>query len=250
MHKNQFASEFGSSVMSSFESMSGTLSRENWNIHGSGPPARCVRVIGHDLDCVGSNVMSQRNYACDSHIINFFGEIPFEKEFGADPFQAQLYECMMGQALWMKGHFETLRSSNSFGALVSELVLFVSGCIHFILTSFSRSHKIWQLNENWPTGGWGSIEYGTPSVEGQVIGGRWKPLMHMFQNSLLRDVFAACYQGNHCFIRNDGMTSVDAEVHFEYWVLSEPSPIHQSTHSVTLEGGIAANGECRIVLPS
>lgn len=105
--------------MSSFESMSGTVSEENWNIHGSGPPAKCTRIIGHDLQCTGRNVLSQRNYACDSHIIKYFGSIPFEKEFGAHAFQAQLYECMMGQALWMKGQFELLRSQNSFGALVS-----------------------------------------------------------------------------------------------------------------------------------
>jgi len=121
MYKNQFASEFGSSVMSSFESMSGTLSPQEWNIHGSGLPAICTRVMGHDLVCQGNNVMSQRNYACDSHIINYFGSIPYETEFGARAFQAQLYECMMGQALWMKGQFEILRSQNSFGALVSVL---------------------------------------------------------------------------------------------------------------------------------
>lgn len=123
MYQNQFSSEFGSSVMSSFESMSGTLSEENWNIHGKGYPARCIRVLGHDLECTGKNVMSQRNYACDSHIINYFGSIPFVKEFGARAFQAQLYECMMGQALWMKGQFEYLRSQSSFGALVSRVSL-------------------------------------------------------------------------------------------------------------------------------
>ena len=33
----------------------------------------------------------------------------------------------------------------------------------------------WQLNEIWPTGGWGVIEYGRESEDGsQIIGGRWK----------------------------------------------------------------------------
>lgn len=103
--------------------------------------------------------------------------------------------------------------------------------------------QIWQLNENWPTGGWGSIEYGTPTVAGQVIGGRWKPLMHMFQNSILRDVFAACGRGNRCFVKNDGMEAVDIQVKLEYWVLSEQKPMHEWTHSVSLKGGVAATGE-------
>lgn len=114
--------------MSSFESMSATLSPRNWNIHGGDGPARCTRVVGHDLECTGNNVLSQRNYACDSHIIKFFGAIPFEKEVGKHVFQAQLYECMMGQALWMKGQFEYLRSQNSFGALVRTIASSVMTC--------------------------------------------------------------------------------------------------------------------------
>ena len=60
---------------------------------------------------------------------------------------------------------------------------------------------MWQLNEIWPTGGWGSIEYGTP-VPGQVIGGRWKPLHHMMAQSAYTDVTAACGQA--------GVTMMDA----------------------------------------
>ena len=41
------------------------------------------------------------------------------------------------------------------------------------------------------TGGWGSLEYGTP-VSGQVVGGRWKPLHHMMEQSAYADVTAAC----------------------------------------------------------
>jgi hypothetical protein len=37
----------------------------------------------------------------------------------------------------------------------------------------------------------GSLEYGTP-VKGQVIGGRWKPLHHMMEQSAYTDVTAAC----------------------------------------------------------
>jgi hypothetical protein len=31
-------------------------------------------------------------------------------------------------------------------------------------------HILWQLNEIWPTGGWGSLEYGNSNFDGQVIG--------------------------------------------------------------------------------
>lgn len=64
--------------------------------------------------------------------------------------------------------------------------------------------------------------------------------MHIFQNSILREVFAACGSRNQCFVRNDGTEAVHAEVIFEYWVLSELEPIHTSTRSVFLQGGIAA----------
>ena len=60
--------------------------------------------------------------------------------------------------------------------------------------------------------------------------------MHLFQNTLLRDVFAACEKDNTCFIRNDGMHSINVRVHLEYWILSQPRPIHSFTHSSTLHG--------------
>lgn len=51
---------------------------------------------------------------------------------------------MIGQALNIKSNIETRRGNNEFGSL------------------------IWQLNEIWPTGGWGSLEYGTYGQQGQV----------------------------------------------------------------------------------
>jgi hypothetical protein len=39
--------------------------------------------------------------------------------------------------------------------------------------------------------GWGSLEYGTPT-KGQVIGGRWKILHHVLQQSAFADVIASC----------------------------------------------------------
>ena len=46
---------------------------------------------------------------------------------GAAPFRAQLYLCMLAQALQVKGQIEELRSLNVLGMLT------------------------WQLNEIWPT---------------------------------------------------------------------------------------------------
>jgi beta-mannosidase len=41
----------------------------------------------------------------------------------------------------------------------------------------------------WPTGGWGSLEYGPAPgfTAGQVVGGRWKPIHHMYAQHLYRD---------------------------------------------------------------
>lgn len=50
---------------------------------------------------------------------------------------------------------------------------------------------MWQLNEIWPTGGWGSLEYGSP-VAGQVFGGRWKILHNFLRQSSFADVFVGC----------------------------------------------------------
>ena len=68
-------------------------------------------------------------------------------------------------------------------------------------------HLVWQLNEVWPTGGWGSLEYG----------GRWKPHHYWYAKSLFRDVGAACDRTGRCYVRNDrshrsfaGAVTVDA----------------------------------------
>ena len=68
---------------------------------------------------------------------------------GEGPLKKQTYLCMLGQAIQRKTDIESWRSGNVWGTL------------------------LWQLNEIWPTGGWGSLEYGTPGHSaGQVIGGR------------------------------------------------------------------------------
>jgi hypothetical protein len=123
-----FASEFGSSVFSSFESMAPTLAPAHWGVHGGGPPDSCGG--GFERYCNGTNVMAQRNYPCDNIIQVFFGAADFDA-VGEAAFKQQLWQCMVGQALLIKGTIENRRSTNQFG------------------------HLIWQLNEIWPTGGWG-----------------------------------------------------------------------------------------------
>lgn len=101
---------------------------------------------------------------------NATGEIPFKKG---------LYQCMIAQAIEIKQNIETRLSANTFGIIV------------------------WQYNEIWPTGGWGSIEYGNPNMPGQVIGGRWKPLQYWYAKSIYADVMSTCGTGGECYIRND-----------------------------------------------
>ena len=54
----------------------------------------------------------------------------------------------------------------------------------------------------WPTGGWGSIEYGSP-VPGQLVGGRWKPLHYALRASTFNDHVATCNTAGACFVTND-----------------------------------------------
>eukprot|EP00730_Choanoeca_flexa_P008569 TRINITY_DN12506_c0_g2_i18.p1 TRINITY_DN12506_c0_g2~~TRINITY_DN12506_c0_g2_i18.p1 ORF type:complete len:975 (+),score=156.28 TRINITY_DN12506_c0_g2_i18:81-2927(+) len=173
--ENVFASEFGCVGMSSFESMAPTLAPEHWGVHGGGPPDECAG--GFEKTCNGSNVMAQRNYPCDSIIYAYFGNHQDLNATGEAVFKKQLYQCMLGQALNVKSDVETRRSTNQFGLL------------------------IWQYNEIWPTGGWGSIEYGS-ARQGQVVGGRWKPLQYLYKASIMTDVTLACSL-SLCYVKND-----------------------------------------------
>eukprot|EP01051_Picozoa_sp_SAG22_P011376 SAG22_NODE_1086_length_5629_cov_2.137251_4_plen_540_part_00 len=171
-----FVSETGATTMSSFESMSATLSEANWGLH--------------------SAPMFERNYSWDRWVFEYFRLIDLNVT-GAGSFQRQLYFCMFGQALYMKAQIESWRATNIMGML------------------------LWQYNEVWPTGGWGSVEYGTP-VEGQVSGGRWKPLQHFLAASSFTDVTASCGAsqtfhtiGLVCYARNDLPTAQSVRVTVE-----------------------------------
>lgn len=206
--RNNFSSESpGATGFSSFESMSPLLPQEHWGIHGAAAPDSC-----RGKTCTGGNLMAQRNYPQDNFIVVYFYNgtpsppaLAALNASGEAAFKRQLYQSMIGQALTIKQNIELSRASNRFGIIV------------------------WQLNEIWPTvggwrvregsgvmlclltpppqkGGWGSLEYGNPGkIEGQVWGGRWKPLHHLYRASLYADVMCACdVVLGECYVRNDG----------------------------------------------
>ena len=115
------------------------------------------------------------------HVLTIEGTPAAELDtVGTFAFQKQLWLCMAAAALKVKSQVETYRGANIFGLLV------------------------WQLNEIWPTGGWGSLEYGYPTADGsQVLGGRWKPLHYLYSRSLYADVMATCGIGGTCYVKND-----------------------------------------------
>jgi beta-mannosidase len=192
---NTFTSEFGATSYSSFESMSAYMYVEDWGIHGSTAPDTCHHLVGNVNACFGPNVWAERNYPCDSFIQTYFGNVSLDGR-GPQALQQQLYQCMMSQTLWMKGEIEVLRSRNSFGLL------------------------IWQLNEIWPTGGWGLLEYGPNRYTHQhVVGGRWKPLMYLLYQSLYSDVWVACGQKFECILKNDCNDRVRISISAEVWRL-------------------------------
>ena len=154
-----YASEFGASAWSSFESVSPTLPPGDWNLHS--PP------------------MFERNYAADNFLTAYFG-VPWPGFIDGSSLQAQLYLALVAQGLLVKSDISTRRARNSWGTIP------------------------WQLNEIWPTGGWGSLEYGTVGyTPGQVIGGRWKPLHHWFEQHLFTDLFVVCGADGRCLVKND-----------------------------------------------
>lgn len=220
---NVFASEFGSSVYSSFESMSPTLDPKHWGIHGGAPPDTCHG--GFQSKCQGNNTMAQRNYPCDNIIQVYFGASDFDK-VGEDVFKKQLWQCMVGQALLIKQNIETRRSKNEFGCIV------------------------WQFNEIWPTGGWGSIEYGTVGyTAGQVLGGRWKPLQHWYKQSIYADVIATCGEGGTCYVKNDAIVPFSGTVEIvsvDFATSTTKTIYHQKT---TLAAGAGVKSMFNVEAP-
>ena len=164
-----FVSEFGSSTMSSFESMSGTLAPNSWGLHGGGVPSTCVPEAGGTFynNCTGRNAMAQRSWAADNLVWSYFGPALLNAS-GEAGFKGALFQSMIAGALNMQSVVESHRGSNCLGTLE------------------------WQLNEIWPTGGWGSLEYGSAASPGSLRGGRWKPMHYWFRSHIFADVMAAC----------------------------------------------------------
>eukprot|EP00937_MAST-01D_sp_MAST-1D-sp2_P000903 g903.t1 len=162
-----FASEFGASVFSSFESMAPTLDpATDWSAHAP--------------------VMAERNYPADNFVQVFFGARARGalNETGRLALQRACWFQTVAQMLQQKGDIEARRSANAQGTVT------------------------WQLNEIWPTGGWGSLEYGTVGhTAGQVLGGRWKPIHHMLASHLYRDAVIICGDGASCLLKNDAALS-------------------------------------------
>ena len=98
---------------------------------------------------------------------------------------------------------------------------------------------LWQLNEIWPTGGWGSIEYGASNAAGQVTGGRWKPLHHLLESTMFRDVVASCEISGRCYIRNDGMEPFRGKVELTLRRFQDGEVMFSREEIVTLSAGPA-----------
>eukprot|EP00040_Diaphanoeca_grandis_P024326 m.133582 g.133582 ORF g.133582 m.133582 type:complete len:1057 (-) comp29683_c0_seq3:38-3208(-) len=159
-YEGWYKSEFGCVAWSSFESMSAQMPKDQWSMSSTGA--------------------KNRNWNASNVINAFFGNQSAINmgRFGESAFKKQLYQSMIGQALFLKTEIESWRSQNVFGT------------------------TIWMYNEMWPTAGWGSIEYGSP-VPGQVMGGRWKPLHYIFKSSTFADQLSTCNTGGACMVTND-----------------------------------------------
>ena len=129
---------------------------------------------------MSSPAASRRNWNVANVIGPFFGPNATSAmaAHGEAAFKRQLYQSMISQVLFMKTEIEAWRSQNLWGS------------------------TFWMYNEIWPTGGWGSIEYGSP-VPGQVVGGRWKPLHYVLRASTFADQACVCNTAGACFVTND-----------------------------------------------
>lgn len=127
----------------------------------------------------------------------------------------------MAQTLFVKGLIESLRSTNSYGTL------------------------LWQFNENWPTGGWGLLEYSHFDKDTRDwVGGRWKPLLYLLKRHLYQDVIVACGHGkdqHECYVRNDGWRHVSVQLHMEAWDLTRAEPVETAALHFDLPAGRASS---------
>jgi hypothetical protein len=152
-----------------------------------------------------------RNWPVDNVIVSYFGPQDLSST-GEAALKKQLYQSMIGQGLFMKTEIEGWRSSNVFGTI------------------------IWMFNELWPTGGWGSVEYGGPT-DGQVSGGRWKPLHYFFAASVYADQMASCDKQGACFCKNDAPFAFKGKVQLTLLNMLTAKSIDLPEHDVDLSAG-------------
>ena len=126
----------------------------------------------------------------DGAVASFFGRHAEQllNTTGSAQLKTACYQSQIAQALEIKSRVEILRSSNSWGALV------------------------WQLNDVYPSGSWGSLEYGSLNRTGQVVGGRWRPLHYIMRREVWADSIASCGADGFCFVRSDGLHALHAAV--------------------------------------
>ena len=91
-----YASEFGASAWSSFESVSPTIDPSHWNTH--------------------ADPMFERNYALDNFITAYFN-VEWPAGIVALSLKAQLYLALVAQGLLVKSDISTRRARNSFGTV-------------------------------------------------------------------------------------------------------------------------------------
>ena len=107
-----------------------------------------------------------------------------------------------------------------------------------------------QYNEIWPTGGWGSIEYGTVGhTKGQVVGGRWKPLHYWYKASIFADVMATCGAGGECFVVNDAIVPFVGAVTIEFVHLANSTSTVVYHEAVKLAAGARTLKKFTVKLP-
>jgi beta-mannosidase len=104
----------------------------------------------------------------------------------------------------------------------------------------------WQLGEIWPTGGWGSLEYGSVGwLDGQVLGGRWKPLHHVMEQHLYRDVIAVCGADASCFVKNSNpLEEVFGQLHAVLFDVQTQKETRVSSTYMAIGAGPAIHRFC------
>ena len=94
----------------------------------------------------------------------------------------------------------------------------------------------WMFNEIWPTGGWGSIEYGG-NTTGQVAGGRWKPIHYALRATVFADQMASCNALGACFVKNDAPIPFNGTVDMRIINAMTGKTVAMSPHLVFMGAG-------------